>query len=80
MDGANVAADGYAVGADEEVGTDNDSQRGFNCRPDDPNAIVFCPAKFNFFVFGGITTGKRIQQNKTAVLTLRLCVWDVVNN
>ena len=65
-------------GADEEVGTDADSQGGFNCRPNGPNAIVFCPANFNFFVFGGITTGKRTEQNITAVLTLRSCVGDVV--
>ena len=52
---ADEAADGNgAGGADEEVGTDADSQGGFNCRPDGPNAIVFCPANFNFFIFRGI--------------------------
>ena len=51
-------ADGAAGVADEEVCTFDDGswQGGCNSRPDGPNVIVFCPANFIFFVFGGISS------------------------
>ena len=53
--------DGDVGSSDEDPGTDADSQGGLNCRPDGPKAIVFCPASFNFFVFGGITAGSQTE-------------------
>ena len=53
-------ADGVAGAAEDEDGS---GQGGFNSRPDGPNVMVFCPANFIFFVFGGISTLESTQKN-----------------